>query len=111
MSDTDSSEDIDIVDHLDKFIFDHSESVINLYQELKSRVPYFFGNTCVPLYNIILEQFEKPYIPIKLFDTTFLQKYNTEIRVTLNVINNFLYNIKCKPIHINKWEHFCYNTL
>ena len=109
MSDTDSSEEPEFIDPLDKFIFDNSNDIIDLYYDLKSRVPWFFGNTCVPLYCLIIDQFDTIMVPKKLVNT-FLYEYQNEIQVTLNVVNTFLYKRKCKPINVCTWQHFCYNT-
>ena len=59
MSDTSDSEEEDFVDPLDLFIFNNGNDIIDLFDDLKSRVPYFFGNTCIPIYNLVLDQFEK----------------------------------------------------
>lgn len=111
MSDNES-EEFEDTDPLDKFIFDNGDNIIDLHMDLKSRVPYFFGDTCIPIYNLILDQYERKLIkpPFYNFYYEFYNEYKNVIQATLPVINTFLHKRKCKEIDINNWIVFCYNT-
>lgn len=114
---SDSENDIEsLIDPLDIFIFNESNSIIDLYDDLKNRVPYFFGNTSLPLYNFILSHiFEKNNIKKLNFDITFfINEFNKEIQVTLDTVNKFILNrkksLKCGSINLNEWQIFCYEN-
>ena len=115
MSDSESDNTIQI-DQLDMFIFNDGNKIIDLHEDLKNRVPYFFGNTSLPLYNFLLEHiFYNNQIKNLNFNITFfINEFNKEIRVTLDTVNNFLINrpkrLKCGSIKLKDWQVFCYEN-
>lgn len=116
MSDTESENEITL-DPLDLFISNESESIIDLHEDLKNRVPYFFKNTSIPLYNFLLDHIFTPKSGIiqKNVNDYFINEYNKEIQVTLDTVNYFLLNnrkksLKCGSIKLKDWQIFCYEN-
>jgi hypothetical protein len=116
MSDTESESEITL-DPLDTFIFNESDSIIDLHEDLKNRVPYFFKNTSIPLYNFILDHIftsKSKNVPVSV-NSYFINEYNKEIQVTLCTVNYFLLNnrkksLKCGSIKLKDWQVFCYEN-
>lgn len=120
LSDTEKSDESENEnDRLDIFIFNESNKIIELYEDLKNRFPYFLGNTSIPLYNFILNHiFQTNKIKTnKKNDNViyFINDFYKEIQVTLDVVNNYLLNQKKKfkcIIELKDWQVFCYeNTI
>ena len=105
----------------DLFVFNEGDRIIDLYDDLKSRVPYFFANTSITLYSFILDHiFNKNHMSNKYNDNDndyWNLEYNNEIKVTLNVVNNYLFNakkrnhLKCGEIQLKPWQNFCKSLL
>lgn len=102
-----------LIDPLELFIYNESDSIIDLHQDLKSRFPYFFKDTSLPLYTFILNHITNN-LPVKNnYDINyFINEYNKEIQVTLDTVNAFLVNRKksFKKIDIKNWQAFCYEN-
>jgi hypothetical protein len=114
-SEFDSESDNEIqYDPIDVFIFNESDSIIDLYDDLKNRVSYFFGNTSLPLYKFLLNHISKDFKPTKHINEYFINEFNKEIQVTLDTTNKFLLNrkksLKCGSITLKDWQVFCYEN-
>lgn len=120
---TEATESDNENDKLDVFIFNESNKIIDLHNDLKNRFPYFLGNTSIPLYNFILNHIFYKVKKLKSDDKkieyhlfNFINEYYKEIQVTLNVVNNYLLNqkksLKCKysDIELKDWQVFCYEN-
>lgn len=112
MSDTENENENE--NTLEIFLFNESESIIDLHEEFKKRVPYFFKNTSIPLYNFILDHIfiSKSEIRQKSVNEYFINEYNKEIQVTLETVNYFLLkkSVKCGSIKLKDWQIFCYEN-
>jgi hypothetical protein len=119
MSDTESESENEItLDPFELFVFNESDSIIDLHEDLKNRVPYFFKNTSIPLYNFILDHIffisKHKNVSVAVNDY-FINEYNKEIQVTLDTVNYFLVNnrkksLKCGSIKLKDWQVFCYEN-
>lgn len=121
MSDTDTDTDTEnenesIIYPFDTFIFNESDYIIDLHEDLKNRVPYFFRNTSVYLYDFILNHiFDKKNTQHNFYvNDYFINEYHNEIQVTLDTVNNYLLNrkksLKCCSIKLIDWQNFCYEN-
>lgn len=113
MSDSESDNFESLIDPLDIFIFNESNKIIDLHEDLKNRVPYFFGNTSLPLYNFLLSHiFDNKSEKLNFDITFFINEFNKEIRVTLDTVNNFLINRRkrFKCVELKEWQIFCFEN-
>lgn len=112
MSDSENEES-NLIDPLDLFIFDESNRIIDLHEDLKNRVPYFFGNTSLPLYNFLLDHISNSKEPKgQNLNEYFIHEFNKEIQVTLYTVNQFLINRRkrFKCVELKDWQVFCYEN-
>ena len=84
---------------IDKFIFDETDYILDLYYDLRDRLPYFLDKLKFSdlLHFIINIKFNlkyncKRYNPDKLY--YFESEYSTELTTFLYVINNYMKKYK-----------------
>ena len=117
-SESESDFMIDPLDILDIFIFNENDNIIDLHEDLRNRIPYFFKYTSLPLYTFLLNHifddkktYKKTY---KKVNEYFINEYNKEIQVTLDTVNNYILNrkdsLKCGFIKLIDWQVFCYEN-
>jgi hypothetical protein len=119
---SDIEDEIPLINPIELFIFNESDNILDLYDDLESRFTYFFENNAnIKLYDFLLNHiFKKQYnlnnlnnlnnLDLKNF-LLFKTQFRNEINVLLQVVNNYLItkNIK-KKITLNDWELFCYEN-
>jgi len=112
-SDSDASSDIEFFENeLDDFLYNHTDNMIDLFENIKERFYYFLGNRSEKLSSLIIDNcFSEDYKKVEIHDI-FEMKYIIEISTTLDLTNQFLKNNKLSPISRKKWVHFCFeNTI
>ena len=98
---------------IDKFIFDETDYIMDLYYDLRDRLPYFLDKLKFSdlLHFIINIKFNlkyncKRYNPDKLY--YFESEYSTELTTFLYVINNYMKKYKNFIINYDIFLIFAY---
>lgn len=117
---SDDYKPISIEELIEEFEFNESDKILDLYYDLKNRIPYFIDDMqFFDIFSFIIDNRFSQYKKY-LFEAThsqleyFKNEYCDEINTSLFVLNNFLkiQNPKIyKRLNINyqDWFEFCYN--
>jgi len=103
-----------LIDKIDKFLYDESDNLYELYNKLNYNYPWLINNCSAQLTFFICNYIYEPenitqvnFIPLN----KFINKYNDDINSTLYLVNNyFKYNqnkkLRHNRINIELWIKF-----